>query len=212
MSLAGCLGLQSCVGPDFQLPKVPEIAAFTAERLPARQHGTAEKRSGSKSATTLPADWWALFPLDRTQRGCRARASRQSERRCRAGRAARGAGERLCGGGTALSAGDGQLSRSRAEGSPNRCPRRLPVRWANFYTLHTAQFSVSYVPDVWGGTRRQIESLDALKENQRFVNEATFLTLTSSIALGAIQEASLRAQIARDRALDQNCQGHPRQS
>jgi NodT family efflux transporter outer membrane factor (OMF) lipoprotein len=55
---------------------------------------------------------------------------------------------------------------------------------------------VSYVPDVWGGTRRQIENLEALKESQRFMNEATFLTLTSSIALGAIQEASLRGQIS----------------
>ena len=64
---------------------------------------------------------------------------------------------------------------------------RQPV----YYTLHTAQFTVSYVPDLWGGTRRQIENLEALKENQRFTNEATFLTLTSSIALGAIQEASL---------------------
>ena len=66
---------------------------------------------------------------------------------------------------------------------------------ANYYTLHTAQFTVSYVPDIWGGTRRQIENLEALKENQRFTNEATFLTLTSTIALGAIQEASLRGQI-----------------
>jgi outer membrane protein TolC len=54
---------------------------------------------------------------------------------------------------------------------------------------------VTYVPDLWGGVRRQIENLEALEENQRFTNEATFLTLTSSIALGAIQEASLRAQI-----------------
>ena len=50
-------------------------------------------------------------------------------------------------------------------------------------------------PDIWGGVSRQIENLEALKENQRFMNEATFLTLTSNIAAGAVQEASLRAQI-----------------
>ena len=64
-----------------------------------------------------------------------------------------------------------------------------------YYQLHTAQFTVAYTPDIWGGVRRQIENLEALKENQRFMNEATFLTLTSNIAVGAIQEASLRAQI-----------------
>ncbi len=65
-----------------------------------------------------------------------------------------------------------------------------------YYQLHTAQVTVSFVPDIWGGVRRQIENLEALKENQRFMNEATFLTLTSNIAVGAIQEASLRAQIS----------------
>ncbi len=36
---------------------------------------------------------------------------------------------------------------------------------------------------------------ELLRDNQRFQSEATFLTLTSNVALGAIQEASLRAQI-----------------
>lgn len=70
-----------------------------------------------------------------------------------------------------------------------------------YYQLHTAQVTVTYTPDIWGGVRRQIENLEAVKENQRFMNEATFLTLTSNIAVGAIQEASLREQIAVTRRL-----------
>jgi NodT family efflux transporter outer membrane factor (OMF) lipoprotein len=64
-----------------------------------------------------------------------------------------------------------------------------------FYTLHTAQVTVSYVPDVFGGVRRQIEVSGAQEDLQRFMLEATYLTLTSNIALAAIQEASLRAQV-----------------
>ena len=71
----------------------------------------------------------------------------------------------------------------------------------SIYSLHTAQVTVSYMLDVWGGTRRQIESLEAMTEAQAFQREGVYLTLTSNIALAAIQEASLRGQIAATRRL-----------
>ena len=51
------------------------------------------------------------------------------------------------------------------------------------------------MPDVFGGNRRQVESLAAQTEVQRFALEATYITLASNVAAAAIQEASLRAQI-----------------
>lgn len=71
----------------------------------------------------------------------------------------------------------------------------------SLYTVHTAQVTVSYVPDVWGGTRRQIETADAQAENQAFQREGVYLTLSTNVALAAIQEASLRGQIAATRRL-----------
>src|SRR5207237_4531048 len=46
-----------------------------------------------------------------------------------------------------------------------------------FFTLHTAQVVVTYTPDVFGGTRRQVESLMATTEFQRFPLEAAYVTL-----------------------------------
>ncbi|MGH8159169.1 MAG: efflux transporter outer membrane subunit [Rhodanobacter sp.] len=66
---------------------------------------------------------------------------------------------------------------------------------STLYSLTTAQVSVSYAPDLWGGNRRQVESLVAQANAQRFQLEATYLTLTSNLVNAAIQEASLRAQI-----------------
>jgi NodT family efflux transporter outer membrane factor (OMF) lipoprotein len=63
-----------------------------------------------------------------------------------------------------------------------------------YYTLHTAQLTISYVPDVFGGVQRQIEVSAAQEDLQQFMLEATYLTLTSNLALAAIQEASLREQ------------------
>ncbi|MGA7806023.1 efflux transporter outer membrane subunit [Bradyrhizobium sp.] len=64
------------------------------------------------------------------------------------------------------------------------------------YTLVTHQLTVSYAPDVWGANARAVENLDAQTENQMFELEAAYLTLTSNVVTAAIQEASLRGQIA----------------
>ncbi len=65
-----------------------------------------------------------------------------------------------------------------------------------YYSLITPQLNISFVPDVFGSNRRAVESLQAQADNQRFMLEATWLTLTSNVVAGAIQEASLRGQVA----------------
>jgi NodT family efflux transporter outer membrane factor (OMF) lipoprotein len=62
--------------------------------------------------------------------------------------------------------------------------------------LNTATVNVSYTLDAFGGTRRQIEALEAQAEYQRFTLEASYLSLTANVVATAINEASLRAQIA----------------
>ena len=66
---------------------------------------------------------------------------------------------------------------------------------ANPFNLYTAQVAVAYTFDVWGLNRREVETLKALADNQRFQVEAAYLTLTSNVAVAAITEASLRGQI-----------------
>jgi NodT family efflux transporter outer membrane factor (OMF) lipoprotein len=75
--------------------------------------------------------------------------------------------------------------------NPNGTPHNVP----SYYSFYTAELTVGFVPDVLGGNRRQVESLAAQKEAQRFALEATYITLASNVAAAAIQEASLRAQI-----------------
>jgi NodT family efflux transporter outer membrane factor (OMF) lipoprotein len=64
------------------------------------------------------------------------------------------------------------------------------------YNLYTPQVTVSYVPDVFGANRRQVESLAALAEASQYQLDATYLTLTANVVTTAIQEAGLRAQIS----------------
>ena len=192
MAAACCLGLQSCVGPDFQVPAAPVIGSFTAEPLPASN--TAQgKTQRLETGKELPAEWWTLFHspalnalVERALRDNPTVEAAQAAMRIAQANVYAEVGQ-LFPLAAAEYQGTGGLTASQASS--------VLASGASYFTLHTGQFAVSYVPDVWGGTRRQIENLDAVKENQRFMNEAAFLTLASSIALGAIQEASLRGQI-----------------
>jgi NodT family efflux transporter outer membrane factor (OMF) lipoprotein len=70
-----------------------------------------------------------------------------------------------------------------------------------YYQLYTAGLTVGFVPDVFGANRRQVESLAAQADAQRFALEATYITLASNVVAAAIQEASLRAQIEATRQI-----------
>jgi len=69
------------------------------------------------------------------------------------------------------------------------------------YNFQTAELTVGFVPDVFGANRREMESLAAQRDAQRFALEATYITLASNVVAAAIQEAALRAQIAATRQL-----------
>ena len=66
---------------------------------------------------------------------------------------------------------------------------------ASTYTLYNASVSVSYALDIWGGTRRSVEALQAQADYQGFKLEATYLALTANVVTAAITDASLRDQI-----------------
>jgi NodT family efflux transporter outer membrane factor (OMF) lipoprotein len=70
-----------------------------------------------------------------------------------------------------------------------------------YYDYHTAQLTVGFVPDVFGANYRQVETLAAQTEAQRFALEATYITLASNVVAAAIQEASVRAQISATRQI-----------
>jgi NodT family efflux transporter outer membrane factor (OMF) lipoprotein len=186
------------VGPDFHRPAAPTVQGYTPEPLLAgtaaaeTENGAAQRFVGGMD---IPGQWWTLFhsrPLnDLIEQALRANptitaaqaALRQARENVYAQRgqyfpqvSAEVAASRNL---TPVTA----ISPASASGNP-------------YYSLITPQLNVSFVPDVFGANRRTVESLEAQTENQRFQLEATYLTLTANVVTGAIQEASLRGQIA----------------
>ena len=54
-------------------------------------------------------------------------------------------------------------------------------------SFSAASLSVDYALDFFGGTRRNIESLEAQTEFQRFEIEAAYLSLTANVVTAAVQ-------------------------
>ena len=67
------------------------------------------------------------------------------------------------------------------------------------YSFFTKQVQINYTLDIWGANWRNVESLDALRDQQIYQKQAAHLTLAANVAKAAIEEASLRGQIAATR-------------
>jgi NodT family efflux transporter outer membrane factor (OMF) lipoprotein len=186
------------VGPDFERPTAPDVEGYAREPLPAET--TKADIAGGETqrfvqGLDIPGQWWTLFHSEALN-ALVEQALRNNPTTAAAQAALRLAWENVY-------AGEGAFFPTAVAGySPSRNKTATGVVFTSassgppFFTLHTAQVVVTYAPDVFGGTRRQVESLVATAEFQRYQVEATYLTLTSNVVAAAVQEASLRGQIA----------------
>ena len=192
--LAGC-----AVGPDFHPPDAPKDAGYFSGKSPERTASSpvlAGHAQFFRPGGDLTGEWWTLFhsePLDRLIDD----ALRANPDLAAAQAALRQANENVyAGAGRPVSQCRRQLS------AGTRAHLRRGVRPAE-----TEQYAqpgdggaecVRTRRTCSAATRRQIESLAAQADYQRFQLEATYLTLTSNLVVAAVQEASLRGQIAGD--------------
>jgi NodT family efflux transporter outer membrane factor (OMF) lipoprotein len=192
--------LSACaVGPDFKAPEAPRNAAF----VPAGQiapETTATPLSGGQAqrfvdGLDIPGQWWTLFQSAQLN-ALIERALKNSPTLQAAQAALRQANETVAaqrGSYYPSVSGTVQSERQKGSGAAFGIPG-FPSSY--YYNLQTASVNVSYTLDAFGGTRRQVEALQAQAEYEQFALEASYLTLTANIVTAAIYEASLRAQIS----------------
>ena len=190
IAMAGC-----AVGPDFHTPATPAAGSYTASPLP-QQTAAAPTDGGAAQhldfTRELSAQWWKMFrspALDALiEHGLEKNPSLSA-----AEAAVNEARENLrAAGGTLLyPAVDANLSAARDKISG------LPYKTgSSTFNMLNPSVNVSYTLDAFGASRRQLEALGAQVDFQQFQYEGAYLTLTSNLVTTAIQEASLRAQIA----------------
>jgi NodT family efflux transporter outer membrane factor (OMF) lipoprotein len=192
------LGLGACVGPNFHRPAPPQVDRFTAEALP-QQTASAQGPGGAAQRFLMeqevPRDWWTLFGSAEIN-ALVTEALRRSPDVLSAQAALRQALENTAAQrGSYFPAAQASFDASRNRNATGVLAPNL-ASGTPLYDLFTPQVTVSFVPDVFGINRRQVESLAATAEASRFQLDATYLTLTANVVAAAIQEAGLRAQIA----------------
>jgi NodT family efflux transporter outer membrane factor (OMF) lipoprotein len=197
LALAGC-----AAGPDFHAPPPPSVDQFTRAPLPAETASVGAPGGAVQRFVRdadMPGAWWSLYRspalnalVDRARKANADLAAAQS--------ALRAARENY------LVSRAGLLP--TVDGSYNLNSQKVAhsvasplADNASIFTLHTAQVSVSYTPDLFGATRRGIESVKAQAEAQRFQTEATYLTLTTNVVAAAVQAATLHDEIAATRQI-----------
>ena len=192
MLLAGC-----AVGPNFKKPAPPQVRGYTPNPLsntssPTNVAGGEAQRF--VSGQDISGEWWELFhskALDAL-----IERSLKNNPDIKAAQAALTAAREtvLAQKGAYYPNIAGSFFTARQKTSSELAP--TPNSGALYFSLYTPQVSVSYVPDVFGLNRRTVESLNAQAEQTRFALVATHIALSANVAAAAIQEASLRGQIA----------------
>jgi NodT family efflux transporter outer membrane factor (OMF) lipoprotein len=195
--VAGCT-----VGPNYVRPQPPAVPSYTPTALTASvatpnvAGGESQRFSAGEE---IPARWWELFHS--AALNALVERALQKNHDLKAAEAALVVAHEnmLAQRGAYYPSVTASFSASRSKSSADLSA--TPSSGALLYSLYTPQVSVSFVPDVFGLNRRQVEVLAAQEQVSRFQQEATYLALTSNVVVAAIQEASLRAQISTTHAL-----------
>jgi NodT family efflux transporter outer membrane factor (OMF) lipoprotein len=197
LALVASALVSGCVGPNFVPSPAPDVDGYLPGKLASpRGAGSGPRVAGQRfiSGADVSARWWAAFqsePLnDLIRQSVEHNPSLQSaEAAIRVAQfnaqAQRGTwAPQLTGNSVSSQNHFGNIS-----GDITSAP-------ATEFSLVTNQLTVTFIPDIWGGNFRAVESLDAQTEQNLFQLEAAYLTLTGNVVTAAIQEASLRGQIA----------------
>jgi NodT family efflux transporter outer membrane factor (OMF) lipoprotein len=187
--------LPACtVGPNFHRPDAPSATRYTETPMPRETASVSGAAGATQRFVTgdLPAQWWSLYqsePLERLVREAIAAsptlaAARATLRQAQENLAARS-------GALLYPAINGNASATREKLSN----AAFDQPGAQIFNLYNASINVSYMLDIFGGNRRQLEGFQALVDYQNYQLEGAYLALTSNIVTAAISEASLRAQL-----------------
>ena len=205
-SIAAVLGglcLAACaVGPNFKTPTPPTVRGYTSAPLSTTAATPGVASGGAQafaSGADIAGDWWTLFHSQPINDLVTQALSANPD--LKAAQAALSAAHEtmLAQRGAYYPQVSAGYSASRQRQSGALAP--TPADNATQFNLFTPQISISYALDVFGLTRRTVESAKAQEQSARFQMIAAHLTLTSNVVVAAIQDAALQSQIDATRQL-----------
>jgi len=198
VAIAGC-----AVGPDYEPPEPPAVERYLAGP-DTRETVSADHPAGQAQRLVLdrdiPAEWWTLFQspaLDALVRQALSDSPSLAQARAKLVRAQETLRART--GATRYPQIDANVIGNRVDVDSDSF--ESPAFGEQFpLTLQAASVSIAYTVDLFGRNRRELEALTASVDYEQFELEATGLMLAGNVVTAAIEEASLREQIAATEA------------
>lgn len=202
--LPTCL-LNACmVGPDYEKSAPPRVKSYTNKSLPSKTASSKAAGNAGKSqrfikGRDVAGEWWKLFHSPEINELINIAMQNSPD--------LDSAKQALVQAREAYNAQYGNLIYPALDATVGG--ERQKFAGANFgnevgsslFNLYNATVNVAYTVDVFGGNRRQLESLQAQADNQQFQLLATYLTMTSNIVTTAVTIASYEAQIKASKDL-----------
>jgi NodT family efflux transporter outer membrane factor (OMF) lipoprotein len=177
-------GLCSCaVGPDFKKPATPEATSFTRE--------PANLEAGD--AIAIDADWWKAYQSPQLDALVELALKNNPNIDAAIANLKIAQQNVIAQQGFFFPQVGAGYSASRQNVGGTLAPAINGT--ASVYNLQTAQLSVGFTPDIFGGNRRQVEALKAVANAQQLQLEALRITIATNVIATAVQEAVFREQL-----------------
>lgn len=188
LPLAGALLCAGCtVGPDFRAPDPPAVDRYTSSPQP--------DAIGVVPGRDIPAEWWSVFgSADIDALVSRALAASPTLDQARA---------RLVQAQELRTARAGATQYPQVDATASAVRQRIDPATFGFpeapnpgpFNVFSIGADISYTFDLFGGARRELESLGAEVDYQGYELEAARLTLATNVVITAIRQAAVAAQI-----------------
>lgn len=194
LTLTGCM-----VGPDFKPETAPKTQQYTPQKLPQKTRNTPQVSNAGKSqnfvfSKDLQGDWWRIFHS--TQLNALLVEGLANNQDLAAAKAAlREANDTLLAQAGGLLLPSVNLSSAAQRAETNPLAFGVANTSSSVFNVYNTSFQASYLLDIWGTSRRQIEAYAAQADYQRYEMLGTYLTLTTNIITTAMTISSLQAQI-----------------
>jgi NodT family efflux transporter outer membrane factor (OMF) lipoprotein len=189
--LGGC-----AVGPDFKKPDAPAVSSYTPTPLsnPAATPGVvAGDAQRFVEAADIGGDWWTQFRSPALDALIEQSLKNNSDLKVAQASLRQAHENAIAQKGAFYPQVGAQFGASHQEQPMTLAP--VPDNNSFQYDLFTPQLAISYAPDIWGLTRRTVESFNAQAGAARYQMLAVYTTLVNNVIATAVEEAATRGQI-----------------
>jgi NodT family efflux transporter outer membrane factor (OMF) lipoprotein len=186
------------LGPNFEHPEKPPVQRYTEGVEPSVTVAAEGHVQRFQYGAEIGKEWWRLFGSEELNGMVKTAIAENQTLQAAQARLRQSREILNAGYGAFFPQADGNFSITRQKFPSARFGGSFET---SIFTLYTAAATVSYDFDLFGRTRRTVESLQAQVDYQQYEMDVTYLSLVGNIVNASIAQAGYQAQIEANRRI-----------